>query len=529
MKKFKFCLMAMAAIMMVGCSKEEFSEEPTPTPTPVSDLECTYLGRGYNSAAHYAVDEDVMSPVLSLELLAANDYIDDPIRLLATKSYFTFGKDLAAYEHNLAQSCSLEGNGWGFKASLKESFSSDAINTKENSFCTARYSKEMVTYRIFTNITVNKLKECLSERFKNDLTSMSVKELLDAYGTHVIVGYTMGGKLEFSISAINETNISEDDFKLYASAGYSNKIGGASGENEIKKYNKFKSEAKNLTEIFQCRGGQSGEVKFEGDNNTRRAIYNEWDKSLNDKENQVLIQFPSEYRGLIPLNELIDDPSLSKEVADSISTRLNNPIKQSSGIRKLKIFFKEIDTRGYNDSNGFCRWKFTMTAQPVPGGEGKEQSVLFDTYSKDVTVPGGGMGGELITDAGNCDWDHTRAGINFKKGEYGAHDQDAQRKALAWGEPESREYKLYRCEDNTVQLQVKNLLQYNRSTSNDNMADINVNLTCQRNSDCWKYYKGTKEMSVYDRNSGENNIELIGSSTKHSGEYVKFLLELEWK
>ena len=112
---------------------------------------------------------------------------------------------------------------------------------------------------------------------------------------------------------------------------------------------------------------------------------------------------------------------------------------------------------------------------------------------------------------------------------YGAHDQDAQRKALAWGEPESREYKLYRCEDNTVQLQVKNLLQYNRSTSNDNMADINVNLTCQRNSDCWKYYKGTKEMSVYDRNSGEYNIELIGSSTKHSGEYVKFLLELEWK
>lgn len=527
MKKSKFCLMAMAAIMMVGCSKEEFSEEPTPT--PVSDLECTYLGRGYNSAAHYAVDEDVMSPVLSLDLLAAKGYIDTPIRLLATKSYFTFGKDLAQYESRMSECCSLEGNGWGFKASLKESFSTDAINTKENSFCTARYSKEMVTYRIFTNITVNKLKECLSERFKNDLTSMSVKELLDAYGTHVIVGYTMGGKLEFSISAMNENNVSEDDFKLYASAGYSNKIGGVSGSADIEKYNKFKNEAKNITEIFQCRGGQSGEIKFEGDADARRAIYNEWDKSLNDKENQVLIQFPSEYRGLIPLNKLIDDPSLSKEVADSINKRLMNPIEQSSGIRKLKIFFKEIDTRGYNDSNGFCRWKFTMTAQPVPGGVGREQSVLFNTYSADVTVPGGGLGGELITDSGNCGWSGTRAGIDFKNGRYGAHDQDAQRKALAWGEPVSREYKLYRCEDNTVQLQVKNLLQYNKGTSNDNMADINVNLTCQRNSDCWKYYKGTTEMSVYDRNSGENNIELIGSSTKHSGEYVKFLLELEWK
>lgn len=80
----------------------------------------------------------------------------------------TFGKNLQAYEEKMSQKLSIEGGIWGFSASLNETFTKNAVNTKENSYYSDRYSKEMKLYSIVSNATIDKLINCLNADFKRD-------------------------------------------------------------------------------------------------------------------------------------------------------------------------------------------------------------------------------------------------------------------------------------------------------------------------------------------------------------------------
>ncbi len=529
MKKNVLYIVAVIAITMVGCKKQE----------PNSDdekivVEDTYkfLGRGYDATAHYAMEADVKAPVLSQTLLDEAGYVDKVQTPLVMISYNTFGKNLKEYEDKVSQTLKIGGEGWGFKGSLSDSFTDDAISTEENSFYTSRYSKEMKSYKILSNATTDKLVSCLNSTFKNDISSgkYTAEQIVDMYGTHVIAGFSMGGRLEFCISAMNETNLDEHTFKMMADLGYKNTVGEISGSDEFEKYKKFKTESKNFTEKFYCRGGKSSEIKFEGDESAKKASYNEWDASLDDENNQVLVEFAKD-RGLIPLYEFISDATLSAQVKEVVQNRLNEPISQSSGYRKFKLYFKRVDVKHYYDANGYLKWHLTMTVQPESE---KEVCYLYNTETRNVNVPGGGLSnGCLYMDSGDCSSSGTYPGIDFKTGKTGAKNKDEQKEAVSKGEPSTKEFRLNRWTTNNVKIKITNLKQDNFLGGHDRLDDINLTVTCQPGSDTWTYYKGNELTEVFDRSNTNENTEifLVGSSKKdnHVGEYAQFILEYEWQ
>lgn len=526
MKKSFFCLMAVAAIMLAGCVKEEFSEDPTPAPVPGIVEGMEHLGRGYDASQHYAFEKDIKAPVLDLESLSG---CIDTQKPLFTQNYTTYGSDLTKYVNNLVQKCVMNGKGWGFTASVKESFTDNTSSTLENSFYTSRHTKEMIIFRIFSDVTIEQLKSRRSEAFLRNMQTQTAESLVEMYGTHVITGYSLGGTIEISITALNSTLTKEEDFSLIANVGYQNVTGNIDGSLDLKKYDELMSKVDNFSQKFLSRGGSSSAVDVQGKN----TKYNEWDKSLDDPQNQVLVEFTQD--GLVPLSKFVDDPVLAQEIDAAIDNRMKK-IDQKSGYRPIQVYLKKIDSGNYYDSNGYCKWKFWIEAkqgQPdQPGNE--DHSYILDTYG--MKIPNFLTDDYLVTDAGNCTWDGTRPYIDFKEGKIGAHDVKNQQSAISRGEPHTKEFKVNGWEVNKMSISVNDLVQYNAGSSNDEMGSLKAELSYDPATDAWSYVDGENNtVKVYDRNitgTGINNeIVLTGYSTKsgHRGEFVRFIFEYEWK
>ena len=521
MKKFTlFSLFAAAILMTAGCSEPEETQ-------PVEVIKGSeHLGRGYDASEHYASEVDIKSPVLDLSSLSKFVDIQKP---LVTQTYTTYGSDLTSYVDKMVQKCVLDGKGWGFTASVKESFTENTSTTLENSFYTSRHTKEMVVYRLFSEVTLEQMKSWRSATFLNNIQNKTAESLVNMYGTHVVTGYVLGGTIEISLTALKSSISSVQDFEFMAKMGYQNAIGkvGGSAELELAKYNEMVSKAENYSQKIIYRGGASGSVSEQGQD----TKYAEWDRSLEDPKYQIMVEFTKD--GLLPLSLFVDDPALAKEI-DAVIAKKMKQIEQKSGYMPVQVYLRRIDSSGYWDSNGFCKWKFTTGAKlNQPNRPGQEQiGYMMDTYGKhgDRFLPDD----YLITDAKNSDWTGSIPYIDFKEGVIGAHGTDNQKAAISRGEPRTQELKVHSWDANTLTVFVNDLIQYNAGSSNDDMGSLNVALSFNQADSTWTYNdSGNNPVKVYDRNvRGKNHdITITGYSNKsnHRGEYVKFIFEYEWK
>lgn len=555
-------VLTIIAMMLVGCKKENVTPAPKPgpddpRPAPVYESEFKFLGRGYDASGRYADEADVKAPVLSQTAMLKHGYIDEVKSPLSLVSYTTYGKDITEYETKISQAIELKTDTkfgkWGFKASLKESFADNAIATKENSYCTMRYSKEMKSYNILSNATPDKLKECLSSTFLYDIScgKYTAGELVDMYGTHVIAGFSMGGRTEFSISAMNSTDKAESDFKIMAEVGHNAKIGKIKTESsvspEFEQYKKFKTESKNFSERITCRGGESSKLNFEGADAERKASYSAWDESLNDESKQVLVEF-AQNGGLIPLYKFIDDKTLAAQVEAVIQDRLDNPVEQNSAYRNLVVYFEKLDGSHYRSRAGVWGMKdhhhklyFDMTVQSDNAlthiGKPSTGAVyLYDTRSNDVNIRGGELGHDyLFLDYGDVPTHDPNGNpvLDFKNGTCGTSYHEDQKKQLEKGEPYVT-LRLNRWSNNEVNINVNKFEEKNEwPVSSDSFENVTVKMTCAAGAEVWAY-KATgsaNDKYVYDRNSGHKDnseIEILCGSKNRSGQYIRFVLEIDW-
>lgn len=513
-------MIAAASLFVASCDKSDDPE--TPQPKIITGSE--HLGRGYDASQHYAMEVDVKSPVLDLSLLSKHVDTQKP---LFTQTYTTYGSNLTDYVNKLMQKCVLNGKGWGFSASVKESFTDNTTSTLENSFYTSRHTKEMAVYRIFSDVTIEQMKSWRSASFLNNIQNQSAEELVKMYGTHVITGYTLGGTIEISITALNSTVTNEQDFALIANVGYQNVTGKIDGSLDLNKYNKLMSKIENYSIKFLSRGGSSSAVDIQG----KDTKYDEWDKSLEEGKNQVLVEFTP--GGLIPLSMFVDNPTLAQEIDEVIAQRMKM-IDQKSGYLPIQVYLRRIDSSNYKDSNGYCKWKFcTGAKQGQPDLPGQEDvSYIMDTYN--IKVANFLPDDYLVTDAGNCTWTGTQPYIDFKDGTIGAHDTDNQKAAVSKGELHTKQFKVHGWEVNTMSVFVDDLVQYNSGSANDEMGSLKVDLAFNPATKTWTYTDGNNNtVEVFDRNiqGAKHDIVLTGYSKRssHSGESVQFIFEYEWK
>lgn len=157
--------------------------------------------------------------------------------------------------------------------------------------------------------SIERLKYFLTDEFRYALKHASGTEIINDYGTHVLVDFVLGGKLSVVTSAIDHSDNKDELFKFSTKIF---KIISASASSSISKSNYLKNTS--LT-ILQAGGSEIQAVKryIEEDGTINSDIFNykEWIKSIN-KETSVLVA--SDTKKMIGIWELTDDPKIKTKI-----------------------------------------------------------------------------------------------------------------------------------------------------------------------------------------------------------------------
>jgi hypothetical protein len=260
------------------------------------------LGAGYDVLGNYADPVDVMAEVLDSTSMLRDGLVE--LRPYERATFFTaWGTTTQQYAQSLNHSTQLSGGYSFFSASVGVNFSETRTTDSSYSFATVQSLIKKTGLRVKLDVTAEQLRAYLTERASSNLNDASVapETLFETYGTHVVKGLIVGGRLDYSVSADMSRVGEASEVGVYAEASF--KSGYASAD-----LNTSTTVQKNLTVFnetvdkrLEVYGGQSEYGQDIVNDNQYRA----WIESVND--NPTFCDF--EERGLLPIWELASDAS----------------------------------------------------------------------------------------------------------------------------------------------------------------------------------------------------------------------------
>jgi hypothetical protein len=177
-------------------------------------------------------------------------------------------------------------------------------------------------YIVDTNATTLR-SSYLSGEFIEDVASLSPAELISNYGTHVMLGGSWGGRVDYNSSFSKKTTVSKQDVEKYAQI----KAGGTFGA--LKVGANFSSEQKSDIESkFDSSSESKSLIIWGGDDKAGLQIlnendYNKWVDSLSNQNLWSWYDFcPGNY--LIPITDFITDPTKKAAVTAELGKYYNS-------------------------------------------------------------------------------------------------------------------------------------------------------------------------------------------------------------
>ena len=525
MKKVFLALMTVAVIALAGCKGSQ--NEPTPEPTKI--LPKDMVGRGYDATQQYARELYVAAPVLSQEKLRSAGLMADVTQPFEASQTIIYGSSLEEYHKNLSNQFGLELSLFGFTASLKSNFSLNKAEKMTYSYLTGRYCYKKYIYKIIKS-PIDDLMPCLSDNFLNDVDRLSAKDLVLRYGTHVINGLSVGGVVEMHTTAKRTEYETEQEFSAALKAGFKGAFS-ISGSDEFKLYKQFKSLHAECEEKLVCRGGDSHLIPVATVDSVNASVLKTWCESITDESKSVLIDFEGidnvPDSKLIPLYEFIRDETKKAEVKAYIENRMENPWNDIESnvlivyLRKIKLHYNMIQTHNWH--------KFTASVS-VPKSQ---TDILFDTWSNDHSVQGGGLNGNYLhflrTDDKQvrvldfCD----KSTISEM-----AEDEDKAKHYFDWGEPKTIPYYIPLNDRAEFTIKIDQLKSWHDYATPDNNV---LTLSKAAQSEKWTYMGNDKrEHSLVDRDKAQNDDERFVAWRFYSKKYpddmwIEFYFEIDFK
>lgn len=362
-------------------------------PQGISDY--MYLGKGYDASGNYAEDQYVKSSVLDCDAMAADDCISDIINMNQSIEQYIRGKTLEEYEKNYTVEAGISGEYgnklYGFQGSIKTNFSSKALGSSEHSFITFRHVTKKQILKINENEDAASLMAYRSEGFVRDLSKLDAASLVKKYGTHVVMGFSTGGVIDYSMAADVSKMSSSTDLSVAVKAGFEKKaIGKVSTEDSYNMYQSIQNESNGFEYKLLCRGGESQYTSagFASDAQAASA-YENWLSSLEDSSKWVMVDY--EGNQLLPLWMFIEDETLSAAVKTiSEQTLSGTGIKQTSSYKNFEFKFVGASYIGQNRGDNF--WQFVVLFnllidnEPVRVIDKDNYEDIYD-YQGDLTYP----------------------------------------------------------------------------------------------------------------------------------------------
>lgn len=299
------------------------------------------LGNGYDVTGRFANSESSRLQVLDIEKFVREDqnslYQNNNVEEFFD---YTIAEDISSYSSELAQKyTATAGFTKLFKAEANASFmSKDSFSTKYAHASVSKIIKQK-NLRLYSTIA-NLRDNYLTDKFKSDLATLSASEIIQRYGTHVLIDISLGAKFDINYQTeTNSTNRSES-VKAGLVVNGMFKIFGMSAQIDTKK-----EEANsnfNQTLRYNSVGGDGTKSLIGNltlDNSAITLSIANWQNSCS-ADNAALIKIGKD--GLVPLEDLISSPEKSAEIKAYIRKYLAD--------NEIKIIREQSSTNWYPNS-----------------------------------------------------------------------------------------------------------------------------------------------------------------------------------
>jgi hypothetical protein len=275
------------------------------------------LGAGYDVFDNYADPLEVKATLLDRAAMR-NDGLFEERPYERSTFYTATGTTIQEYAYSLNHSTQISGSYSFFSASVGVNFSENRYTHTRYSFATVQSLIKKYGLRVKLDVTADQLKPYLTETANNNLNSDKVtpEELFQMYGTHVVTGLIVGGRLDYSVSA-DMTQVDESTrIGLYAEASFKSGFASAELQTSTEIEENMSSFNETMEKRLEVYGGQSEY----GQNIVNDDDYRAWIESVS--ENPVFCDF--EESGLVPIWELCDDQNRSDAIASAFATWAND-------------------------------------------------------------------------------------------------------------------------------------------------------------------------------------------------------------
>jgi len=362
-----FVLIAVFILAFAGCddntdkdntNKPNDTNKPNEPPDAIKEV----IGYGYNITSRYAYSPDIKSAILDMDKLLDAKLIKKDTNLRYGEFETITGKDINEYMRSITAKIS-----YSTKANLSKvaSFSNEVgVNFENERTTRSEYAFATSTSRIVTGAYNISKKSGLSAfftiDFTNDLETMTPEQLIEEYGTHVMLGAILGAKADYHLSVKKKEENNITNLAAYAKARAEAKyiVGNAGTGYSVDVDTKFTQyfftgETLEKTRVF------GGKVQY-GQFINSKQDYDQWIESI--EGNEIWIDYYP--NSLIPISDLVADKNHSDAIAQAIEDYCKGKEKEivETPVELGPTYFNSMDYSNFEIKGGGQRdWLITTS------------------------------------------------------------------------------------------------------------------------------------------------------------------------
>lgn len=352
-------------LFMSSCSTEELNNEVTPenpaakTNNRISAAKFAgdgiydVLGHGFDAAGEYANANSAGFKVIDIDRFKA----EQPGRLIsentnAQEYVEEYGENAESYSKMVSTKITATAGIPLFKKTLSVAFNSAVTNTNkfDAKYIYGSYNLTIKQKRIRFNSTVDALGDYLTPEFTQDLQTKSPQQIVNDYGTHVMLDIYTGAKMDILFQSETSNQNREHAARVGIKVGMKD-IFDVDVTNDVNTSSSNQNFSKKLS--YKTRGGDPSKGLMNDlnlDQNNPKISISAWQNS-STPSNSVLVDFGS--NGLILIYDLVKDAVKKAQLKAYVDQYLidNKVYLQHNTVPVYSYYSSKYNDHYYNTSN----------------------------------------------------------------------------------------------------------------------------------------------------------------------------------